>query len=735
MKQLSSVSGMFSSPHAAWRATNWGRSIIVGLLEDPPVQKLIWNKVFWSVLVLKFLLGTLFASYFMRDLFVPFLNYFVSSGFSNPWTQFFELGRLNSFPYPPIMLYIMAVPRWLFGPILSGGTDTVTVGHLLVMRLPLLVADLSIALALVRWFPNRVQRILFLYWASPFVIYVSYWHGQLDIIPTALFVWCLYLLRLRHFGLGMVAFAIGVATKSHLLIALPFLLVYIHQERGLVATTRTAIVGSIVYALALLPFLPDPAFREMVYRTEEQYRLFAFEIAVGSSGLGVLIAVAAIILIWLRFATYAKRNWDLFMLYLGIIFAVFMLLAPPAQGYVIWSLPFLIHFMCRTPNIIKLPYVAYVTAYFAFFWLGSQSDLLDAWRIISPQIADWQTPHELLSSLISSDVVSIDNLTFTFMQASLASVVVSMYVIGVRSNAVYKMRTTPITIGLAGDSGSGKATFAELVTHILGKDRVTVIAGDDYHRWPRGHEMWQVYTHLNAETSDLYQQHDDAIALSAGRSIMKGTYDHETGQFTERQVVDPSQFVIFKGLHTLSTDGMRRLFDLKVFVDPDEDLRRLWKVRRDSNERGYTLHQVIKAIEDRQEDRERYILPQRDQAELLIRWVPKEDVNWRQTDLDPQLELHVTGLNTFNFTGLVQGLNSLSTTEVDHEPYTDTRWQSLHVRGTATANQIEALSNDLIPNLDEITPAPAFAPDLPGCAQLAFLICLSDKLRWSSHIE
>ena len=68
--------------------------------------------------------------------------------------------------------------------------------------------------------------------------------------------------------------------------------------------------------------------------------------------------------------------------------------------------------------------------------------------------------------------------------------------------------------------------------------------------WLHGHEMWQVYTHLDVRGSDLYQQHEDAVALSHGKSIVKGTYDHQSGQFSERQVLDPSEYVVFSGLHS-----------------------------------------------------------------------------------------------------------------------------------------------------------------------------------------
>src|SRR5688572_27041808 len=571
----------------------------------PAVRAFFASPLFWLVLALKLVLGATAASYYLRDLFVPFLNYFVESGFANPWSHFAELGRLNSFPYPPVMLYLLAVPRWLLGPLLPAGTDTVTGLHFLVLRLPLLAADLGLALLLLHWFPHRARRVLLFYWCSPFVIYIAYWHGQLDLLPTALFVAALACIRLRRPGLGMVVYGLALGTKSHLWVALPFVLVYLYQEFGWRRTAQWTALAMGVYALIVLPFLPDPAFRQMVYGTQEQARLFAFQLPVGVpvSGLAVLLAPGAIVLLWFRFAGYARRNWDLFMLYLGILFAVFVLLAPPAPGYFLWSLPFLVHFVARGRQGQALPYLTYAASYLAFFWLGDQSDLFDAWRLVSPGLAASLTPYARLAGADPARAALLQNVLFTLMQASLAGIILNMYLVGVRSNAVYRMRTTPVLIGVAGDSGAGKTTLCQLLTQALGETRLTVINGDDYHRWPRGHEKWQVYTHLNIRGSNVHQQLEHAVAMHAGRSIVKGVYDHSTGTFSHPQEIDPSQYIVFSGLHSLSLDTMRRVFDLKIFLDPDESLRQHWKVRRDQHERGYAPEQVAQTLAERQPDR------------------------------------------------------------------------------------------------------------------------------------
>lgn len=718
------------------------------------VRQLTRPKLFWVVLAVKLVMGSALASYYLRDLFVPFLNYFVESGLANPWAHFAAEGRLNSFPYPPLMLYLVAVPRLVLDPLLPSGTDVVTPGHLLVSRLPLLAFDFGIALVLARWFPHRVNRVLWFYWASPFVLYISYWHGQLDVIPTGLFLCALYFLRQKHPLPGLVVYGLALATKSHLLVALPFLAVYVYQERGLLATARGLLAAAAAYAIVVGPFLSDPAFRRMVYGTEEQARLFAFQLPLGTSGPAILLAPAAIVVLWFRFVAYTKRNWDLFMLYLGILFATFILLAPPAPGYFLWSLPFLVHYLCRTPRADVIPYAAYAATYLAFFWLGDRSDLLDAWRTVSPGLAALPTPYSLLTQL-GGTAGLLNNLSFTVMQASLAGLVLNMYLIGVRSNAVYRRRTTPILVGVAGDSGSGKDTFGRSLASLLGAKNVRMISGDDYHRWPRGDEMWQVYTHLDVRASSLDQQSEDAIALRGGRSILKGSYDHRTGTFTERDLVDPNDVVLVSGLHALTTEPLRAMYDLKVFMDPDEGLRRFWKTRRDALERGYSPGDVQEALNRREGDRERFILPQREQADLVIGWRPLDpltgldlastarlvasapDISALEplTGLDlastPQLTLELRTLNGMALGPAIARLREVPTLAVEHVPYADERWQTVRIEGMVNGALLGEIAAGLIPNLDEITVSTTFSDDLEGCVQLFFLMCLSAKLRWS----
>src|SRR6266699_3158860 len=233
------------------------------------------------------------------------------------------------------------------------------------------------------------------------------------------------------------------------------------------------------------------------------------------------------------------------------------------------------------------------------------------------------------------------------------------------------MRTTPVMIGIAGDSGSGKDSLAHLLSGLFEERHTTVLAGDDYHRWPRGHDAWKRTTHLNVHGNRLYEQQDHALAMFMGETVRKSSYDHASGKFTAEQNVDPNHIVIFQGLHSLSTPEIRKVYDLKIFLDPEEDLRYLWKVRRDCAERGHSPDQVVRALEDRSEDRGRYILPQRQFADIVVRWTRRTP----DADSGPDLVLEVLALNSFDLTAFVECLSREPDLFVEHDPYVDATQQ------------------------------------------------------------
>jgi phosphoribulokinase len=204
------------------------------------------------------------------------------------------------------------------------------------------------------------------------------------------------------------------------------------------------------------------------------------------------------------------------------------------------------------------------------------------------------------------------------------------------------MSTAPVMLAIVGDSAAGKTTFTQGIVRLLGEDRVAVICTDDYHRYDRKQRAELKITPLDPACNymDIMEQH--LRALAAGEAVLKPVYDHTDGSFTAPTYVAPGQFTVVEGLLAIATKAMRDCFTLKVYLDPDEDLRRNWKVERDCAKRGYTPEQVLKEIDQRQPDVDAFIRPQRTSADHVVRFEPPNGPVVDQAHLSMRMVLRPT---------------------------------------------------------------------------------------------
>ena len=202
----------------------------------------------------------------------------------------------------------------------------------------------------------------------------------------------------------------------------------------------------------------------------------------------------------------------------------------------------------------------------------------------------------------------------------------------------------PIVLGIVGDSASGKTTISRGLTKILGTERVTHICTDDYHKFDRRERAALDISALHPDCNylDIMQLHLERMHY--GQPILKPVYDHATGSLVRPEYVQPAEFVIVDGLLSFFTPVMRQFFDVKVFLAPREDLRQVWKVRRDTSKRGYTRDQVIDSLRKREFDSESFIRPQQHHADVVVSFAPPEGVNAEESDahLDVRLVLRPT---------------------------------------------------------------------------------------------
>lgn len=173
-------------------------------------------------------------------------------------------------------------------------------------------------------------------------------------------------------------------------------------------------------------------------------------------------------------------------------------------------------------------------------------------------------------------------------------------------------------IGVAGDSGSGKTTFASAIRHLLGDDLVATISLDDYHLYDRKERKKRGMTPLSPDANDFDRLERDVARLKQGLSIQKMAYDHSNGTITGPYPFQPAKILILEGLHAFFTENMRCLCDFTLFVDPDPDVKKEWKFKRDTGARGYTEGEVGEELTRRALDYSLYVAPQRKHATIVI---------------------------------------------------------------------------------------------------------------------
>jgi uridine kinase len=152
-----------------------------------------------------------------------------------------------------------------------------------------------------------------------------------------------------------------------------------------------------------------------------------------------------------------------------------------------------------------------------------------------------------------------------------------------------------VLIGIAGGTGSGKTSFAQRLLERLRPERCVTIAQDAYYKdgstlEPEARAAIN-YDHPDAFDSSLLIQ--DLRDLKAGRPVPQLTYDHAS--YARRVLPDPLSprpVIILEGILILAEEPLRRLMDIKLFIDTDSDVRILRRLRRDLKERGRTFESV-----------------------------------------------------------------------------------------------------------------------------------------------
>ncbi len=178
-----------------------------------------------------------------------------------------------------------------------------------------------------------------------------------------------------------------------------------------------------------------------------------------------------------------------------------------------------------------------------------------------------------------------------------------------------------IVIGIAGGTGSGKTTITQEIVKSLGNN-VTVITHDSYykahHDLSYDERVKLNYDHPNAYDTEMFAK--DLEALRRGEIVECPIYDYTIHDRSENTItIHPTKVIIVEGIMIFHYEEIRKLMDIKVFVDADADIRILRRIMRDVKERARSLDSVINQyITTVKPMHEAFIEPSKRYADIII---------------------------------------------------------------------------------------------------------------------
>lgn len=180
----------------------------------------------------------------------------------------------------------------------------------------------------------------------------------------------------------------------------------------------------------------------------------------------------------------------------------------------------------------------------------------------------------------------------------------------------------PFIIGICGGSGSGKTRFInDLIKTFDGKD-ITIISQDDYYQ-PREEQKVDKMGIVNFDlptSIDKMAFKKDIEALMSGEIVRREEYTfNNSSKKTKVLTFHPNPIIVVEGLFIFHYKKIRKLLDLKVFLDAKENLKVVRRIKRDRIERNYPLDDVLYRYENHVlPSFEKYILPFKSKADVII---------------------------------------------------------------------------------------------------------------------
>ena len=514
----------------------------------------LWReKLFRIGLFIKLILITVFIPEIQSQWFVTFVINAIEYPSLNPWESFIRInGDPVAYPYGVIM-FIAHLPTTFVGWIIDNLTGLNYFAGFC-FRLSLVTADTFLLLILLQQFDDRWEGLILHYWLSPLVIFITYWHGQLDIIPLALFIWSVSMLRSGGTAVSGIVMALAISAKHSMLIGLPFVFIYLWFKRNIAGGGGIFLLYLMVTLSLLEGFLLwSDGFQQMVTGNREIAKLYWLSIEMGEALQIYLTPLTYMLLLYFTWRL-RRMSHELLMTMMGVAFSVIILLTPASPGWFVWLVPMLVLYLSRSNRgaiiISRLFSVVFIT-YHTIYSAGSK-------------LIFWQIP--------SVDKEWLNALT---LQSELNTLVIGVAIImtlqmfrdGIKRSDYYQFGMRPLVVSVAGDMNKRQVPFISSLVSLFGKQQISQLNGDDYY-------------HLNTNnpqpdphTFDHLRMVRDLRRLVEGKWVIKKSHHNKGGDFVPEQRKNSSPVIIVKNAHSLYSYQLSEIVDTTFIISENSKLK------------------------------------------------------------------------------------------------------------------------------------------------------------------
>lgn len=667
--------------------------------------------IFWFGFFIKALLIAYIMPTAPSDWYLPFLKVSLETRSLDPWkTWIISGGDLLAFPYG-YMTWLVLLPLQALSHFLE-----VNPWHGYAVTL-LIVDFLLLKVFLATWGNELKKRIVILYWLSPITIIATYYLGYNDVIP--IFFLSTALLEIKKERLSYAGFflALAISSKVSMILSLPIFIIYLIKKKNIIQIRNQFIYGFIFgFALFILPFFHSIEGMYMLVQNPDIKKVYNLSLQIGSNTTLYIVPLCYLIAIFLFWRIH-RLNFDVLLGGLGIVFILVVILTPASPGWFIWCIPALLHYQIKAGKRSFILCFLFLAAYIAMLMTNSLK--ISQGLIAAEPFSSLLTPSNYLNSITQTILIGLG--------------IIILYKIWeetISKNDFFRFSRKPFTIGIAGDSGSGKDTIVNNVTNLLGKHSVTHLSGDDYHNWDRHKPMWKFMTHLNPMANNLERFTLDLINLTNNKHIFTRRYNHKTGKYSKPLRIVSNDFILCSGLHALYTPILRDCYDLKIYLDIDENLRQLLKIKRDSKDRGHSLEKILESISKRESDAKKFIHPQSEHCDVKLSIQPV-NTNFEialNTPL-PKLKLSVESQKEFNEISIARTLISICGVHVEHDTDPKSGVTHLVIEGDCSSEDIYVAAKIICPHLvDFIDYDSKWLDGMSGIIQLIIMAHINQAL-------